>query len=95
MKDSDFQGIMAGLEDAIAYTKGDASRARIVPGTDVKAVREKTHKTQIQFSKAFHIPVGTLRDWEQGRRIPDAPARTLLSLIDRDPEMVEKLLAAA
>jgi putative transcriptional regulator len=95
MKDNDFQGIMAGLEDAIAYAKGDASRTRNIPGTNVKAVREKTHKTQIQFSKAYHIPVGTLRDWEQGRRIPDAPARTLLSPIYRNPEVVEKLLAAA
>jgi putative transcriptional regulator len=95
MKDNDFQGMMAGLEDAIAYAKGDASRTRSVPGTNVKAVREKTHKTQIQFSKAYHIPVGTLRDWEQGRRIPDAPARTLLSLIYRNPEVVEKLLAVS
>lgn len=94
MKDADFKGILAGLEDALAYTKGETARARVIPGIDVKMVRGKTQKTQVQFSQAFHIPVATLRDWEQGRRAPDAPARTLLSLIERDPVTVEKMLAA-
>ncbi|GLS19015.1 transcriptional regulator [Labrys miyagiensis] len=95
MKDNDFKGILAGLDDAISFVKGDASRARVIAELDVKAIRERTRKSQPQFAKAFHIPIGTLRDWEQGRRMPDAPARVLLSLIDRDPETVEKLLTAA
>ncbi|WP_413987832.1 helix-turn-helix domain-containing protein [Labrys okinawensis] len=95
MKDNDFKGILAGLDDAISFVQGDASRARVIAELDVKAIRERTRKSQPQFAKAFHIPIGTLRDWEQGRRVPDAPARVLLSLIDRDPETVEKLLTAA
>jgi putative transcriptional regulator len=93
MKNENFKGLVAGLEDAIAYTKGERTRGRVVAGPDVKAIREKSNKSQAQFAKAYHLPVGTLRDWEQGRRQPDAPARALLTLIGRDPETVERILA--
>lgn len=70
-----FGKIMAGLEDAIAYVEGDTSRARVVAGPDVKAIRKASGKSQGQFAKTYHLPVGTIRDWEQRRRVPDAPAR--------------------
>lgn len=50
--------------------------------------------TQEQFAAGFQVPLGTLRDWEQGTRIPDSAARTLLRVIDRNPEMVLATLAA-
>jgi putative transcriptional regulator len=89
-----FDKIAAGLEDAMAYRAGDLSRAQEAHPVDVRAVRERARKTQAQFAVAYHIPVGTLRDWEQGRRRPDAPARALLSVIAVDPEAVERMLAA-
>jgi putative transcriptional regulator len=92
MKNENFDGIMAGLEDAIAYAKGDTSRGRIVAGPDVKAIRQATKLTQGAFAKTYRIPVGTVRDWEQNRRQPDAPARVLLSLIKADPQAVMSLL---
>ncbi len=95
MKDEDFNGIAEGLKDAIAYAKGDTSRGRIVNPIDVKSVRLATKKTQGEFAAAYRIPVGTLRDWEQSRRQPDAPARTLLVLIKTDPAKIEKMLADA
>ena len=49
--------------------------------------------TQMQFAEAFHLPVSTLRDWEQRRSTPDAPARDLLLAIERDPETMRRLLA--
>ena len=90
-----FDKISAGLEDAIAFARGDASRGRIAKPLDVRAIRSATKKTQKQFADAYQLPVGTVRDWEQNRRQPDAPARVLLSLIQAEPETVEHLVAKA
>ena len=49
--------------------------------------------TQAEFAEAFHLPIATLRDWEQNRSTPDAPARALLLAIERDPEVMRRLLA--
>lgn len=88
-----FEKIAAGLEDAIAFAQGDTARGRIANPVNVKAIRERVRKTQAEFAQAFHLPVGTVRDWEQNRRQPDAPARVLLHLIEVDPETVERLIA--
>ena len=90
-----FDKIGAGLEDAIAFARGDVSRGRIAKPLDVRAIRSATKKTQKQFADAYQLPVGTVRDWEQNRRRPDAPARVLLSLIQAEPETVEHLVAKA
>jgi putative transcriptional regulator len=90
-----FDMMMEGLNDAIAYAEGDKTRAQIAVPLDVRAIREATHKTQAEFAAAFHLPIGTVRDWEQRRRQPDAPARVLLSLIAKEPSAIEKLVASA
>jgi putative transcriptional regulator len=90
-----FDKIAAGFEDAIAFAQGDGTRGRIARPVDVKAIRQRVRKTQVEFAQAFHLPIGTVRDWEQNRRQPDAPARVLLQLIEADPEMVERLIARA
>lgn len=95
MTKSAFDKIAAGLEDAIAHAGGDTSRGRAHEPVDVKAIRAKTGKSQKAFADAFMIPVGTLRDWEQGRRIPDAPARTLLTVIGKAPHDIERLIGAS
>ena len=59
----------------------------------VKALRQRVGMTQVEFAEAFHLPVTTLRDWEQRRSTPDAPARALLLAIERDPEVMRKLLS--
>lgn len=56
MKSEDFDGIMAGLADAVAYAKGDGARGRIVAGPDVKAIRQATKLTQGAFAKAAMPP---------------------------------------
>lgn len=90
-----FDLMMAGLNDAIAYAEGDKARGRVAEPLDVRAIREATRKTQAEFATAFHIPIGTLRDWEQKRRQPDAPARVLLSLIAQEPSAIERMVANA
>jgi hypothetical protein len=51
--------------------------------------------TQEEFAIRYQIPLGTLRDWEQGRTEPDQPARAYLKVIARDPERVHRMLNAA
>lgn len=94
MTKSAFDKIAAGLEDAIAYAQGDGNRARVAAPIDVKAIRAATNKSQAQFADAYHLPVGTVRDWEQNRRQPDAPARVLLTLIRADPAAIERMISA-
>ena len=58
----------------------------------VSVIRRALKLSQEDFAGAFHIPIGTLRDWEQGRKEPDAAARAYLRVIAREPETVRKAL---
>jgi len=62
---------------------------------NVRRLRERLAMTQEAFAATYRIPVGTLRDWEQGRKRPDAPARAYLTVIARDPKAVASLLEKA
>lgn len=77
--------------DAQPRTPDDFTRLRRVPR--VKSLRRALALTQVQFSARFNIPVGTLRDWEQGRSEPDQTARAYLTLIAKDPEGVSRILS--
>jgi putative transcriptional regulator len=77
--------------DAPPQTSEDLSQFRRV--SPVRALRHRLGLTQLQFAEAFHLPISTLRDWEQQRTTPDAPARALLLAIERDPEAMRRLLA--
>ena len=59
----------------------------------VKLIRRALGLTQEEFAGRFHIPLGTLRDWEQGVAIPDQSTRAYLTVIARDPEAVRKALS--
>jgi putative transcriptional regulator len=72
-------------------TPEELARMRVFPHP--KRIREKLKLTQEEFSERFEIPLGTLRDWEQGASYPDRAARTLLRVIEQDPEGVAKALA--
>jgi putative transcriptional regulator len=89
-----FKKIARGLREAIAHVKGEGTGAVVhfAENGDVSAVREKTELSQEDFARTFGVSLGTLRNWEQGRRSPDGPARVLLTLIDRDPVAVLKTL---
>ena len=71
----------------------DEELARMRPAPNPRRIRERLKLTQEQFSDQFEIPLGTLRDWEQGISCPDRAARTLLRVIDKDPEAVVNALA--
>ncbi len=78
--------------DAKPLTEKDFRRLRRSPR--VRIVRMALGMTQEEFAQAYEIPVGTLRDWEQGRREPDHASKTLLKLIERMPGEVRAVLAA-
>jgi putative transcriptional regulator len=78
--------------DARPMTPEQLRKARRVPRT--KTLRRALHLTQEEFAARYRIPVGTLRDWEQGRCEPDQPARAYLTVIARDPEGVLRALQA-
>lgn len=90
-----FEKIAAGLTDAIAFAEGDTRKGRLASGPDVKAIRAKTRLSQTGFAAKLRVPVATVRDWEQNRRIPDAPARTLLEMVNTNPvaalALIEKI----
>ena len=67
------------------------SRARRI--SLAKHLRWKLGLTQQAFADRYHIPLGTLRDWEQHRSQPDQPSQTLLHLIRADPEGIARMLA--
>jgi putative transcriptional regulator len=72
-------------------TAAEMARTRPVPG--VKTLRRALGLTQEEFAARYRIPVGTLRDWEQGRTEPDRPARAYIKVIACNPEWVSRALA--
>jgi putative transcriptional regulator len=61
----------------------------------VRTVRKRLGLSQAAFAARYHIPVGTLRDWEQARKHPDAPALAYLRVISGEPEVAARALEAA
>ena len=79
--------------DAKPLTPADFKRMKRTP--QVKLIRRALGLTQEEFAECFHIPLGTLRDWEQGAAAPDQSTRAYLTVIARDPEAVRKALTSA
>ena len=76
--------------EAQPLTDTDLKRMKRTP--QAKIIRRALELTQEEFAARYHIPLGTLRDWEQGRAEPDQPTRAYLTLIARDPDRVNRLL---
>ena len=83
----------AALSDRDAQPSTSEQLAKMRRVSRVKVLRQRLSMTQAEFAEAFHLPIATLRDWEQHRSTPDAPARALLLAIERDPEVMRRLLA--
>ena len=79
--------------DAQPLTPTDTKRMKRVP--QAKVIRQALGMSQEEFAEHFGIPVGTLRDWEQGRAEPDQAARSYLKVIARNPDVVRKALEPA
>ncbi|WP_204113481.1 helix-turn-helix domain-containing protein [Shimia biformata] len=89
--------IIRGMEQALEHAKGadngtKTRQVRVPDNVDVAAIRRKLGLSQTEFALRFGFNLASLRNWEQGRRFPDGPARTLLKVIDAAPEAVESAL---
>ena len=91
MTDEEVTAAAISDPDAQPMTPEQLRTARRVPRT--KTLRRALALTQEEFALRYHIPLGTLRDWEQGRCKPDQPARAYLTVIAHDPEGVKRALA--
>jgi putative transcriptional regulator len=92
MTPEEVEAAAAADPDARPFTAEELAKVRRVPRA--KTLRRALGLTQEEFAGRYHIPIGTLRDWEQGRSEPDQPARAYLTVIARDPEGVRRALEA-
>jgi putative transcriptional regulator len=90
---TDDEVLAAALSDPDAQPLGRDRLVKMRRVSRVKVLRQRLGMTQTEFAQAFHLPITTLRDWEQHRSVPDAPARALLLAIERDPDVMRRLLA--
>jgi len=88
MKTELFQELLESVKQGAAIIKGKAqpSRSFEFPETEIRALREQFGLSQDKFAHLVGISVGTLRNWEQGRRKPEGPAKVLLMVAARHPE---------
>jgi putative transcriptional regulator len=87
--------LIESLGDALAHARGEPSGVRLhtVDLPDVQAIRLKLRMSQKAFAETYRIPLPTLKNWEQGRRHPDAPAAAYLLAISRIPAELGAALA--
>ncbi|MDB5479761.1 MAG: transcriptional regulator [Caulobacteraceae bacterium] len=88
--------LIEGLEEVAAWKRGEIAlpvlRVDPMPASRVRQIRKAVAKSPREFERRFHIPARTLEGWEQGRTV-DATARVLLTVIEKNPEAVERALA--
>jgi putative transcriptional regulator len=85
-----FEELMTGLDEVKAFLAGERKgfKAHVPDEVDVKSIRIKLKMTQSRFSDTFGFSLDAIKHWEGGRRTPEAPARTLLTVIDKNPVAV-------
>ncbi|MBY0495436.1 MAG: helix-turn-helix domain-containing protein [Cyanobacteria bacterium] len=94
MKAEAFKELVASVKETGRIQHGTARAARetVFKAADVKAVRKKLRAWQSEFALMIGVSVATLRNWEQGRRVPDGPALALLRVASKEPLAVAKAL---
>ena len=90
MDSTSFDALLESTKEAkeILAKKRSPSRTFYIEEPNPKEIRAKFHLTQVEFANMLNISVATLRNWEQGRRRPEGPARVLLNVADRNPEVL-------
>jgi len=96
MKENDFNNLVKGIKQAGQIKKGQLNPSRRFEfgPLDIKEIRNKVNKSQNEFALMIGVSVSTLRNWEQGRRKPEGPARALLKVASKNPDTVSKALEA-
>ncbi|HYD89090.1 MAG TPA: helix-turn-helix domain-containing protein [Vitreimonas sp.] len=88
------QKVLRGLREAAAHARGEPSKVIVhAPAkVNVKAIRARTGLSQDAFAKRYGFTLDSIQNWESNRREPTGAARLLLTVIDREPEAVERAL---
>lgn len=96
MKKTDFDDLVRSVRQA-----GKIRRKKMRPGrvvtfkpADIRDIRDRLGKSQTEFAMMIGVSVATLRNWEQGRRVPEGPAQALLRVAAQNPEAVADALTA-
>lgn len=87
-----------GLKEGLAFLSGEDVPGLVVhipEDIDAAAIRKATRLSQPKFAERIGVSLSTLRQWEQGRRVPTGPARVLLAMLAKNPRIVEETLSAA
>ncbi len=92
-----FAELMGSVLEADEILKGKRkpSRETLISPVEAREIRKATGLSQEKFARIIHVDVGTLRNWEQGRRDPTGPARALLHVIRTNPKETLRALADA
>ncbi len=95
-----YDGIMKGLEEAVAYNEGKI-KARtktmsiepvpVFGAAEIKNIRSGLGMTQVLFAGFMGVSIKTVEAWEAGRNMPDGPARRILAMLKADPELPQRL----
>ena len=96
MRDEDFKNLAASIREAGAIRRGERRPPRVFDfkPEDVRAIRQGLGKSQSEFALLIGVAVAALRNWEQGRRVPEGPARALLRVAAANPRAVIRALSA-
>lgn len=97
MRAQDFEKLTRSIREAGQIRRGESAPGRVqeIGPADIKAIREKLNRSQTEFAGMIGVSVATLRNWEQGRRRPEGPARALLKVAEHDPMAVAEALRGA
>lgn len=95
MKPSDFEKLVTSVQQAGRIHRGEMrpSRVTTLEAADVRKIRDGLGVTQEDFALMIGVSVATLRNWEQGRRVPDGPAQALLRVAAANPKAVVAALS--
>ena len=89
--------VIRALEETISIKKGEiepTNVTEVIPKEiSVHQIRDSLHLTQKEFADRYGFTLGTVRNWEQGIRTPDRASRILLRLIERQPDVIQKLIS--
>ena len=98
LQETDWAAVDAQTDEEIArHVADDPDAAPLLSAGETAAAMARSVRTrlgisQAEFATRYHVPIGTLRDWEQNRKQPDAPALAYLRVIAREPEVVARAL---
>jgi putative transcriptional regulator len=91
MSKENFAGLLGSIREGGAYLRGEnppGVKVDKYSADSVAAIRGKLKLSQSQFARSLGISVNTLQNWEQGRVEPSGPAKVLLKIASKHPEVV-------